>query len=212
MPSDDLYLGEAWERGYGRMVSRPCVLTGSCPGTFWRWVRSRPRGTGWSEANAFCFWRDYHRLEDTIAAPGGVATRSSATWVSWPAGSRLWASSPVSGTARSSTRTRLLPTSSGSRTTDAWTPRPRRPWTTFARISPSWGSGATSWSSSFTGPYSNRPPGRRLHADQPDRRRHQRPAVGADQADRDQHSGLPTAPKRELLCHRRRLRGHIRHN
>ena len=33
MPSDGLYLGEAWERGYGRMGSRPCVLTGSCPGT-----------------------------------------------------------------------------------------------------------------------------------------------------------------------------------
>ena len=69
MPSDDLYLGEAWERGYGRMVSRPCVLTGSSPGTFWRWVRSRPRGTGWSEANAFCFWRDYHRLEDYNGGP-----------------------------------------------------------------------------------------------------------------------------------------------
>ena len=37
----------------------------------------------------------------------------------------------------------------------------------------------------LSGPYSNRPSGRRLHADQTDWRRHQRPAGGADQADRD---------------------------
>ena len=70
MPFDGLYLGEAWERGYGHMGFQTMRANRFMPRYFLAVGQEQTEGYGVvTGADAFCFWQDHRRLENYNAGP-----------------------------------------------------------------------------------------------------------------------------------------------